>query len=54
MNYINLSVLAQAVGVAVFGVTVWKEVHGLFPTVGLISGAGLVYAGKHFAGLFKA
>jgi hypothetical protein len=53
MRYINLPVLAQAVGAAVFGITVWKGVHGVFPTVGLLSGAGMVYAGKHFASLFK-
>ena len=52
MRYINLPVLAQAAGAAVFGITVWKGVHGIFPTMGLISGAGLLYAGKHFAGLF--
>jgi hypothetical protein len=52
VRYINLPVLAQAAGAAVFGITVWKGVHGIFPTMGLISGAGLLYAGKHFAGLF--
>jgi len=53
MKSINLPVLAQVAGAAVFGITVWKGVHGVFPTVGLLSGAGLVYVGKHFASMFK-
>ncbi len=28
---------------AVFGITVWKGIHGFLASVGLISGAGMAY-----------
>ena len=53
MSFIKLPVVLQIVGVAVFGVTVWKGVHGFFPSFGLISGAAMAYVGKHFGGIYK-
>ncbi len=48
---INLPVVLQVAGAALFAVTGWKGVHGFPPSFGLISGAGLAYVGKHFADL---
>ena len=53
MKYVNLSSVLQLAGAVVFGVTVWKGVHGVFPTAGLIGGAGMAYVGKHLSGLVR-
>jgi type IV secretory pathway VirB2 component (pilin) len=53
MSFIKLPAVLQVLGVAVFGITVWKGVHGFMPTVGLISGAGMAYFGKHFGELYR-
>ena len=52
-SVINLPTVLQVVGVAIFGITIWKGVHGVFPTVGLISGAAMAYVGKHFANIYR-
>jgi hypothetical protein len=52
-SYVKVPTAMQVVGVAVFGITVWKGVHGFFPSFGLISGAALTYFGKHFADLYR-
>lgn len=52
-EYVKLPTVLQVVGVAVFGITVWKGVHGFFPSSGLIAGGAMAYVGKHFAGLYK-
>jgi type IV secretory pathway VirB2 component (pilin) len=48
----NLPRVLQVVGVVVFGLTIWKGVHGVMPTLGLISGAGAAYVGKHFSAIY--
>ena len=53
MSFIKLPVVLQVIGVAVFGITVWKGVHGFLPSAGLISGAAMAYVGKHFDGIYK-
>jgi type IV secretory pathway VirB2 component (pilin) len=53
MSFIKLPAVLQVVGVAIFGLTVWKGVHGFAPSFGLIVGASMAYVGKHFAGLYK-
>jgi hypothetical protein len=50
---VNISMVLQVAGVAIFAVTIWKGVHGVLPTVGLISGAGLAYVGDRFTAFFK-
>ena len=50
---INLPVVLQVAGAALFAVTVWKGVHGFLPSLGLISGAGMAYVGKHFEELYR-
>ena len=47
----KFSTALQVFGVAVFGFTVWKGVHGFWPSFGLISGAASAYVGRHFASL---
>jgi len=49
----KLPTVLQVVGVVVFGITVWKGVHGFWPSFGLIAGAGAAYVGKHFQSLYK-
>jgi type IV secretory pathway VirB2 component (pilin) len=53
MSRIKLPSVLQVVGVAVFGITIWKGVHGFAPSAGLILGAGMAYAGAHFSSMFK-
>jgi len=53
MSFIKLPAVLQVLGVVVFGITVWKGVHGFLPSAGLVAGAGMAYVGKHFAGLYK-
>ena len=53
MKYINLPAVLQFVGAVVFGVTVWKGVHGPWVTAGLLGGAGAAYLGKSFSVYFK-
>jgi len=52
MPFIKLPTVLQVLGVVVFGVTVWKGVHGFWPSFGLISGAASAYVGRHFATLY--
>lgn len=52
-SYVKVPTVMQIVGVAVFGITVWKGVHGFFPSFGLIAGAATAYVGKHFAGIYR-
>jgi type IV secretory pathway VirB2 component (pilin) len=52
-EYVKLPKVLQVVGVVVFGITVWKGVHGFLPSFGLIAGAGMAYVGKQFDSLYK-
>jgi hypothetical protein len=52
-SVVNLPVVLQVGGAVVFGLTVWKGVHGFLPSFGLIAGAAMVYVGKHFAVIYK-
>lgn len=53
MSFIKLPNVLQILGVVVFGLTIWKGVHGVMPTLGLISGAGMAYVGKHFSSIYR-
>jgi type IV secretory pathway VirB2 component (pilin) len=53
MSFIKWPTVLQIVGVLIFGLAVWKGVHGFFPTAGLILGAGMAYVGRHYATLWK-
>lgn len=50
---VKLPAVLQVVGVVVFGVTVWKGVHGFLPSAGLIAGAGMAYVGKFWSDLVR-
>jgi hypothetical protein len=52
-RYFNVPVVLQVLGVALFSLTTWKEVHGFWPSFGLIEGVGMAYAGKHFAVIYR-
>ncbi len=52
-SVVNLPVVLQVLGVLLFGVTIWKGVHGFWPSFGLIAGAGMAYVGKHFQAIYK-
>ncbi len=52
-SYVKFPTAMRVVGVAVYGFTMWKGVHGFWPSFGLISGAALAYIGKHFADLHR-
>jgi len=53
MSLLKLPIVLQVAGVAVFGLTVWKGVHGFLPSFGLIAGAGMAYVGKHFSSIYR-
>jgi len=50
---INVPVVLQVLGVVLFGITVWKGVHGFWTTFGLIAGASMAYVGRHFNTLYN-
>ena len=52
-NVIKLPNVLQILGVVIFGITIWKGVHGFFPTFGLIAGAAMAYVGKHFGNIYQ-
>lgn len=37
--------IAKVLGLAVFAITVWKGIHGFFPTAGIITAAAFYVAG---------
>lgn len=43
-----LSKFLQFIGALIFGLTLWKGVHGFWVTTGLIGGASLAYLAKHY------
>jgi hypothetical protein len=53
MSFIKLPTVLQVAGVVVFGLTIWKGVHGFLQSFGLIAGAAMAYVGKHFDSLYK-
>jgi hypothetical protein len=53
-SVVNLPVVLQVGGVVVFGLTIWKGVHGFGPSFGLIAGAGMAYVGKHFGRIYNS
>lgn len=52
-KYFNVPVVLQLLGIVIFGVTVWKGVHGFLPSFGLIAGLLMVYVGKHYAAIYN-
>lgn len=50
---INVPVALQVVGVVIFGLTIWKGVHGVWPSFGLIAGAAMAYVGRHYNTLYN-
>ena len=53
MAFIKLPTVLQVAGVVVFGLTIWKGVHGFLPSFGLIVAAAMAYVGKHFDSLYR-
>ena len=52
-SIVKLPTVLQVLGAVIFGLTIWKGVHGFWPSFGLISGAGMAYVGKHFASIYR-
>jgi hypothetical protein len=50
---VNVPVVLQILGVVVFGITIWKGVHGFWTTFGLIAGAAMVYVGRHYNTIYN-
>lgn len=50
---INLPLALKVAGIAILAVTVWKGVHGFFPTTGLIVGAAMLFVGGEFNKLYR-
>lgn len=50
---IYLDYILKILGAAVFGITVWKGVHGFFVTSGLVAGVAMYFAGTHFAKIYR-
>lgn len=52
-SIINLPFGLKVVGAAILLITIWKGVHGFFPTTGLIVGAAMLFVGGEFNKLYR-
>lgn len=52
-SVVNLPLALKILGALVLILTVWKGVHGFFPTVGLVIGAALLFVGGEFNKLYR-
>jgi hypothetical protein len=52
-SFVNLPLVLKVLGVVVLVLTVWKGVHGFFPTFGLIAGAAMIFVGGEFNKIYR-
>jgi hypothetical protein len=52
-SLINLPLVLRILGIVVLGFTVWKGVHGLFPTAGILVGGLMLLVGGMFNKIYK-
>ena len=52
-SLINLPLVLRILGIVVLGVTIWKGVHGFFPTAGVLVGGAMVLVGGMFNKIYK-
>lgn len=52
-EYVNVPLALRVVGVLVLGLTVWKGVHGFWPTFGAVAGGLLLFVGGHYSKLHR-
>jgi hypothetical protein len=52
-SVVNLPFALKIAGAAILLLTVWKGVHGFFPTAGLIVGAAMLFVGGEFNKLYR-
>lgn len=52
-SLINLPLVLRIFGIVVLGVTIWKGVHGFFPTTGILVGGLMLLVGGMFNKIYK-
>lgn len=52
-SFVNLPFVLKVLGVVLIGITIWKGVHGFFPTAGLLIGAAMLFVGGEFNKIYK-
>ncbi|HLZ93358.1 MAG TPA: hypothetical protein VKQ28_16760 [Candidatus Acidoferrum sp.] len=50
---INLPLVLRIVGIVVLGLTIWKGVHGFFPSAGIFVGGLMLLVGGMFNKIYK-
>lgn len=52
-SLVNLPFVLRLIGCVVLGITIWKGVHGFFPTAGVLVGGAMVLVGGMFNKIYK-
>lgn len=50
---VYLPTVLKILGAVVLGITVWKGVHGFFPTTGVLVGGAMLLVGGMFNKIYK-
>jgi len=50
---VNLPVVLRIVGIFLLGITIWKGVHGFWPTAGILIGGAMLLVGGMFSRIYK-
>ena len=50
---VNLPVVLRIVGIFLLGITIWKGVHGFWPTAGILIGGAMLLVGGMFSKIYK-
>lgn len=52
-SIVNLPVVLKILGFVVLGITVWKGVHGFWPTTGILTGGAMLLVGMLFDKIYR-
>jgi hypothetical protein len=52
-SIVNLPTVLKVIGFVILAITVWKGVHGFFPTAGILVGGLMLLAGELFNKIYK-
>lgn len=52
-SIVNLPTALKVVGAAILAVTIWKGVHGFFPTAGVLTGGAMLLVGSLFNKIYR-
>ncbi|HZT71218.1 MAG TPA: hypothetical protein VFC10_15920 [Terriglobia bacterium] len=52
-SVVYLPFVLRVVGIGILAVTIWKGVHGFFPTAGILTGGAMLLVGGMFNKIYK-